>query len=134
MSKKYTDTERKIESPLTDQELLDRRADELSEKNLERAIKKGFKEPYVKVIARVMLTVLLVASIGMFVTSLMRYSELQREKQALEDKVEKYEAEVEKLEYLIDSPIDYDYIVRVAREKLNLYLPNEIIYHNDTNK
>jgi cell division protein FtsB len=64
----------------------------------------------------------------------MRYSELQREKQALEDKVEKYEAEVEKLEYLIDSPIDYDYIVRVAREKLNLYLPNEIIYHNDTNK
>lgn len=85
-------------------------------------------------IARVMLTVLLVASIGMFVTSLMRYSELQREKQALEDKVEKYEAEVEKLEYLIDSPIDYDYIVRVAREKLNLYLPNEIIYHNDTNK
>ena len=134
MSKKYTDTERKIESPLTVQELLDRRADELSEKNLERAIKKGFKEPYVKVIARVMLTVLLVASIGMFVTSLMRYSELQREKQALEDKVEKYEAEVEKLEYLIDSPIDYDYIVRVAREKLNLYLPNEIIYHNDTNK
>ena len=134
MSKKYTDTERKIESPLTDQELLDRRADELSEKNLERAIKKGFKEPYVKVIARVMLTVLLVASIGMFVTSLMRYSELQREKQALEDKVEKYEAEVEKLEYLIDSPIDYDFIVRVAREKLNLYLPNEIIYHNDTNK
>ena len=81
-----------------------------------------------------MLAVLLVVSIGMFVTSLMKYSELQREKQALEDKVEKYESEVEKLEYLLDCPIDYDYIVRVAKEKLNLYLPDEIIYHNDTNK
>ena len=64
----------------------------------------------------------------------MRYSELQREKEALEDKVNEYEAEVEKLEYLIDSPVDYDYIVRIAKEKLNLYLPDEIIYNNDTNQ
>ena len=81
-----------------------------------------------------LLATLIIASIATFVTGLMKYSELQREKEALEQKVEEYEAEVEKLEYLIDCPVDYDYIVRIAKEKLNLYLPDEIIYHNDSNK
>ena len=34
---------------------------------------------------------------------------------------------------LLSSPVDYDYIVRVAREKLGLHLPDEIIYYNDIN-
>jgi cell division protein FtsL len=108
--------------------------DEISEKNLEIAIKKGVRTPLVKVLLRSTLAILLVVSIGMFVTSLMKYSELQREKAALEQKVEEYQNEIERLEYLIDCPVDYDYIVRIAREKLNLYLPDDIIYYNDTNK
>jgi cell division protein FtsL len=108
--------------------------DEISEKNLEIAVKKGVRTPMVKVLLRSTLAILLVVSIGMFVTSLMKYSELQREKEALEEKVEEYENEIERLEYLIDCPVDYDYIVRIAREKLHLYLPDDIIYYNDTNK
>ncbi|MBR3879211.1 MAG: septum formation initiator family protein [Clostridia bacterium] len=115
-------------SELTSDEIL-----EESEKNLERAIKTGVKTPHIKVVARLLLAVLLIASLAAFVTGLMKYSELQREKAALEDKVEEYEAEVEELEYLINSPIDYEYIIRVAKEKLNLLLPDEIIYHNDSN-
>lgn len=103
------------------------------ERTLGRSIKKGMKTPYVKVVARILLAVLVITAIATFTTALMKYNELQREKQALEDKVNEYEAEVEKLEYLIDSPIDYNYIVRIAKEKLNLYLPDEIIYNNDTN-
>ncbi len=91
------------------------------------------KTPHIKVVARLLLAVLLIASLTAFVTGLMKYSELEREKEALEQKVEEYEAEIEKLEYLIDCPVDYDYIIRVAKEKLNLYLPDEIIYHNDSN-
>ena len=91
------------------------------------------KAPHIKVIARLLLVLLLIASVSAFVTGLMKYSELQRQKDVLEEKVEEYEAEVEKLEYLIDSPVDYDYIIRIAKEKLNLYLPDEIIYHNDSN-
>ena len=106
---------------------------EQSEKNLERAIKTGMKTPYIKVVARLLLAVVLIASLAAFVTGLMRYSELQREKAALENKVEQYEAEIEELEYLIDSPVDYEYIIRVAKEKLNLFLPDEKIYHNDSN-
>ena len=108
--------------------------DEISEKNLEIAVKKGMRAPMIKVLVRSTLAILLAVSIGMFVTSLMKYSELQREKEALEQKVEEYENEIERLEYLIDCPVDYDYIVRIAREKLNLYLPDDIIYYNDTNK
>ena len=108
-------------------------ANEQSKKNLERAIKKGVKTPHIRVVARLLLAVLLIVSLTAFVTGLMRYSELQREKAALEAKAEEYEAEIEELEYLIDSPVDYEYIIRVAKEKLNLFLPDEIIYHNDSN-
>ncbi len=106
----------------------------MSEKNLERAVKKGMRTPHIKVITRLLLAVLLIASVIAFGASLVKYNELQREKEVLEGKVEEYEAEAEELEYLIDCPIDYDYIVRIAREKLNLFLPDEIIYHNDANK
>ena len=127
------DMNEREESVLEDQVISDELIDEVSEKNLELAVKKGFRTQSVKVSIRLVLAALLIASITVFVTGLMKYSELQREKQALEDKVNEYEAEVEKLEYLIDSPIDYNYIVRIAKEKLNLFLPDEIIYNNDTN-
>ena len=63
------------DSRLTDGEIL-----EQSEKNLERAIKTGVKTPHIKVVARLLLAVLLIASLTAFVTGLMKYSELQREK------------------------------------------------------
>ncbi len=126
------DIEKKGGSALEEKENLE--IEEREEKDLSRAVKKGMKAPHVKVIARLLLATLIISSVAAFVTGLMKYSELQREKEALEQKVEEYEAEVEKLEYLIDCPVDYDYIVRIAKEKLNLYLPDEIVYHNDTNK
>ncbi len=89
--------------------------------------------PHIKVLTRLLLACLLISSIAAFGTGLMKYNELQREKAVLENRAEKYEAEVEELEYLIDCPVDYNYIVRIAKEKLNLYLPDEIIYYNDTN-
>ncbi len=128
------DIKKNAASASEDREATEDRIAEESEKNLERAIKKGMKTPHIKVITRLLLAVLLISSLAAFVTGLMRYSELKREKEVLEQKVEEYEAEVEKFEYLIDCPVDYDYIVRVAKEKLNLYLPDEIIYHNDSNK
>ena len=133
MPRVQEDTEKKVASAsLTDVEKTEG-AEEQSEKNLENAIKKGMKTPHIKVMARLLLAVLLIVSLTAFVTGLMRYSELKREKEVLEAKVEEYEAEKEELEYLINSPVDYEYIIRVAKEKLNLFLPDEIIYHNDSN-
>ncbi len=105
---------------------------EVGEKKLDRAVKKGMKTPHIKVMARLLLATLVIASIAIFASGIMKYNELQREKQALEQKVEEYEAEVEELEYFLNSPMDYDYVVRLAKKKLNLYLPDEIIYHSDS--
>ena len=80
-----------------------------------------------------MLILLVIASLGMFITGIMKYNEFQREKVALEIEKEALKDEIDELKYLIDCPMDYDYIVRVAREKLGLYLPDETIYYNDYN-
>jgi cell division protein FtsB len=106
---------------------------ELSEKNLETAIKKGLSAPYAKVLLRLVLAALIITSLGMFVTGIMKYNEFQREKAVLEKERDAISDEIDELRFLIDSPMDYDYIVRVAREKLGLYLPDDTIYYNDYN-
>lgn len=104
-----------------------------TEKNLGKAVYKGLSRPITRVVLRLIPIILLVASIAIFVTAVMRFNELEREGEALEDRIEQYEYEIEELRYLVDSPVDYDYIVRVAREKLGLHLPDEIVYYNDYN-
>ncbi len=130
---KETDTEKQSVSASDREKQSASAVHELNSKNVERAVRRGIKTPSVKVIGRLLLALILVVSLGMFITSLMRYGELEREKEALEAKVEYYENEIERLNYLIECPVDYDYIVRMAREKLNLHLPDEIIYYNDAN-
>ena len=97
------------------------------------SVKSALQLPIVRVILRLIPALLLVASIAMFVTGIMKYDELQRKKDELEERAENIEYEIDELEYLLESPVDYNYIVRVAREKLGLHLPNEIVYYNDVN-
>ena len=105
----------------------------INEKNIRRSIGKGINTPYARVLLRVALLILLVGSIGLFATGVMRYSELQREKASLEAQKAALTEEIEELKYLVEHPIDRDYIIRMAREKLGLNLPGEIVYYNDTN-
>ncbi len=105
----------------------------INEQNLERAIKKGLRAPFAKVLLRLLLAILIVSSLAMFVTGIMKYNELMREKEVLEAKRDALEEEIAELQYLIDCPVDYEYIVRVARERLGLHLPDEIVYYNDAN-
>ena len=105
----------------------------INEKNIRTSVGKGINTPYAKVLLRVALLVLVVGSIGLFATGVMRYSELQREKASLEAQKAALTEEIEELKYLVEHPIDRDYIIRMAREKLGLNLPGEIVYYNDTN-
>ena len=114
--------------PLSEDDISD-----INEKNLEKAIKKGLNAPYARVLIRLLLSILLVTSLGMFVTGIMKYNEFMREKAVLEEKRDQLSDEIDELRYLIDCPVDYDYIVRVAKEKLGLHLPDEIVYYNDYN-
>lgn len=78
--------------------------------------------------------VLVVTSIGIFANSVMRYNALMEEQRALEEELSNYREMREELEELLNSEADYDYIVKIAKEKLGLYFPDEEIYYNDINK
>ena len=59
------------------------------------------------------------------------YNTLIETQGKLEAQKEAYEEEIERLKSELERPMDDEYIMRVAREKLNYYLPDEIIFYND---
>lgn len=83
---------------------------------------------------RVLLGVLVVVSIGIFANSVMRYNALLEEQRELESKLAEYEEMKEELQELLNEGYDYDYIVKVARERWGLYFPDEEIFYNDRNE
>lgn len=102
-----------------------------SDSHIEDEIERSLHRPSASTLVRLLLAILLVSSIFMFFAGVMEYKELHAERVRLEAEVEELENEVDELEYLVDAPVDYDYIVRVARKKLGLYLPDEIVYYSD---
>ena len=63
--------------------------------------------------------------------NLMNYNQRLKETARLVLEREELEYRVDELKYRLESPIDDAYIEKVAREKLGLYFPDEIIYFND---
>ena len=74
------------------------------------------------------LCALVIAAACIFVSGIIRYNQLQAEKEELQEKLKELESKNEKLQYELDSPIDYDYIVRRAHE-LGMYFPDEEVYY-----
>lgn len=84
---------------------------------------------------RIFLIVLLTSAIVIFAASYVRYTELKKREAVLQNELEQIELEIDELQYLIGVPKDdYEYMVRVAKEKLGLYYPDETIYYNGANK
>ena len=79
------------------------------------------------------LTILVV--IGFCAVNIIRlrteYNTLIETQSKLEAQKEAYEEEIERLKSELERPMDDEYVMRVAREKLNYYLPDEIIFYND---
>ncbi len=63
-----------------------------------------------------------------------QYNDYKTERDILKADVNALEEEVEQLQDQLDMPIDDDYIVEVAEDKLSLRLPEEIIFYNDLYK
>ena len=70
-------------------------------------------------------------ALGIFVGSIMEYNSLQKERQSLEREIELAEQNIARYQHDIDAPMDDEYIERVAKDKLNLINPDEIIVHSD---
>lgn len=87
-----------------------------------------------KVLLRCALIAIVVISLCTFVSGVMTYNANKEKVNELRQQIANKQDQVDELQYLIDSPIDFDYIVRIAREKLGLHFPDETIFHKDTNE
>lgn len=73
------------------------------------------------------------AAIGLF--SVLRLqlmkNELKRDIELMEQAYAENLELIKQLKEDLNSPIDRDYIIRIARQKLGLCMPNEIVFYND---
>jgi len=73
------------------------------------------------------------AAIGLF--SVLRLqlmkNELKRDIELMQQAYAENMELIKQLEEDLNSPIDGDYIIRIARKKLGLCMPNEIVFYND---
>ena len=89
------------------------------------------KKSAASVTVRVFLLFLLVFAIAFFVWSVMRYNEIQEDKAERQEYIARLSDDIDRLEYLVEAPLDDAYKIRVAREKLGMCFPDEIIYHTN---
>ena len=59
------------------------------------------------------------------------YSNHKAQQADIQEKRDYYTERVDELENKLEAPFDDDYIIKVAKEKLNYCLPEEIIFYND---
>ena len=67
------------------------------------------------------------------VSTQLEISKSQEVREELKKEVIAIQDEVDELQYDLERPIDDDYIIQFAREKLGLHLPGETIFHYDVN-
>jgi cell division protein FtsB len=82
---------------------------------------------------KIFLSLLFVFAVAFFLWSVMRYNELKRQMQQKQEYILKLNDNIDRLEYLVDAPLDDAFKIRIAREKLGMCFPDEIIYHTELN-
>ena len=82
-------------------------------------------------VIHVFLILFFVFAVAFFLWSLMKYNKIMDEKKEDEAYIEQLNDEIERLEYLVDAPLDDAYKIRIAREKLGMCFPDEIIFHSE---
>ncbi len=82
-------------------------------------------------VIRFFVSILLIFSVVFFVWSVMRYNRIQEQKEDKERYLAQLTQKVDELEYLVDMPIDDEYKIRIARERLGMCFADEIIFYTD---
>lgn len=89
------------------------------------------KKTVVSRVVPVFLVFLFVFAVIFFLWSMMKYNKIMEDKQADEAYIEQLNDEIEQLQYLVDAPLDDAFKIRIAREKLGMCFPDEIIFHTE---
>ena len=79
---------------------------------------------------RCLLLLILILAVVVFASRMVTYHQLSQQKDRLLDQKESYEAQIERAEHDINAPIDYDDIIRIAREKFNLAFPDDTVIYS----
>ena len=80
---------------------------------------------------RLFLIFLFVFAVVFFLWSLMRVNEMNEKKVENEARIEQLGEDIEQLQYLVEAPLDDEYKIRVAREKLGMCFPDEIVFYTE---
>ena len=80
---------------------------------------------------RVMIFAMMIVGVVSIVKLQLEYNSLQVRRDALLAEIQNTGERMEMLQSSLDMPFDDEYIIKIAREKLNLRLPEEIVYYNN---
>ena len=89
------------------------------------------KKSKVYIVVCVFLVFFLIFSVVYFLWSLMQYNEAAEKKLEKEAYVVELKNDIQRLEYMLDAPLDDEFKIRIAREKLGMCFPDEIIFYSD---
>ena len=98
--------------------------------------KKGFKEKLAELgrlnfFLKVAIAVFLCACAATIFGKLFEYNQLLEREEAVQAKIQASKDNIEELNLWLDKPYDDDYVISIARDKLNLRRPEEMIFYND---
>ena len=96
-------------------------------------LKKYFlgKRSMASILIQGFLILLFVFAVVFFLWSLMKYNNIMEENKEDAAYIEQLNDEIEELQYLLDAPLDDAYKIRIAREKLGMCFPDEIIFYTE---
>ena len=80
------------------------------------------------VVVAISVSVLMIVALVNFVSRIVEYNEMQTRKEQLLADINEAKDNIEELEYWIEAPMDDEYIMKFAREKLDLYRADEIVF------
>ncbi len=89
------------------------------------------RKSFMSVLVRSFVALLLVFSVVFFLWSIMKYNKINDQKKENEKYIAELNYEIEELQYLVDMPLDDEYKIRVARERLGMCFPDEVIFYTN---
>ena len=105
------------------------RSNKIQEKTMTNRYSSGTKRISVVLVSVASVLVLVCAVV--LVSTMMKYNERIEEKARLEAQKEALADELEEKRAEYDEPLDDEKIADIARDELDYYYPDEIIYYND---
>lgn len=93
-------------------------------------MKKTFE---MNIFVRCAIVVCIASSLVCSVRMLMKYNDYLDRIDELKAKKSAYCERIEEMNYELECDFDDEYVIRVAKEKLNLCMPGEVVYYNGLN-